>query len=67
MSDQQINPEAMKHRQALRAARLAHYNGTGSLADLERAADDYIAFLKRRKAEGLKIRIPTRAYLIRAI
>lgn len=67
MSGNQINPEALKHRQALRAARLAYYTGQGSLADLEQAADDYIAYLRRRKAEGLKIRIPTRAYLIRAI
>lgn len=62
-----INPEAMKYRQALREARQRYYTGQGSLTELEQAADDYIAYLRRRKADGLKIRIPTRAYLIRAI
>lgn len=64
----EINPDAIKHRTRLQNARKAYGRGEIDIDELHAAADEYIAFLKAyRKNSGKKFRIPSRAYLIRAL
>jgi hypothetical protein len=55
-------------RDELKAAKAGFGQGRLTVAELEAAADAYIASLKAyKKRTGAKIAIPARGYLIRAI
>lgn len=63
-----MNPIAQYYRDELRARHIEYLNGTGTQAALYAIADEYIAWMEyRKKHDKLRIRIPTRGYLIRAL
>lgn len=61
-----MNPEAIKHRDAVRIARAKYFNGETSEGELNAVVDAYIAFMVQRVGKSKAKRF-TRSYILRAL
>jgi hypothetical protein len=68
-----VNPIAKYYRDEIREVNYLYNTGQTTYEHLIAIADEYIAWMKYRKAQApkgsniAKMKIPTRAYLIRAL